>query len=95
MADATELLIGGPSFLYVAIFGTICVVGIVFTNYDRYLRVSAPFPAARGDLPREQCLVPPNSVEFHTSNMKRSSCIRHAAISSARVLLRARQGHMN
>src|SRR3954463_1305621 len=39
MADATELLIGGPSFLYVAVFGTICVVGIVFTNYDRYVMV--------------------------------------------------------
>jgi NRAMP (natural resistance-associated macrophage protein)-like metal ion transporter len=39
MADAMKLLIGGPNFLYVAVFGTICVVGIVFTNYDRYVFV--------------------------------------------------------
>jgi NRAMP (natural resistance-associated macrophage protein)-like metal ion transporter len=39
MADAIKLLIGGPSFLYVAVFGTICVVGVVFTDYDRYVMV--------------------------------------------------------
>jgi NRAMP (natural resistance-associated macrophage protein)-like metal ion transporter len=39
MADATKLLIGGPRFLYVIAFGTICVVGIVFINYDRYAMV--------------------------------------------------------
>jgi Mn2+/Fe2+ NRAMP family transporter len=32
-------LIGGRSFLYVVGYGTICVVGIVFTNYDRYVMV--------------------------------------------------------
>jgi Mn2+/Fe2+ NRAMP family transporter len=36
MADATKLLIGGPGVLYVMVFATICVVGIVFVNYDRY-----------------------------------------------------------
>jgi len=39
MADATKLLIGGHGLLYVFLFGTICVVGIVFTNYDRYVFV--------------------------------------------------------
>ena len=39
MADATKLLIGGRSFLYVVGYGTACVVGIVFTNYDRYVMV--------------------------------------------------------
>ncbi|MGZ3360338.1 MAG: NRAMP family divalent metal transporter, partial [Xanthobacteraceae bacterium] len=39
MADATKLLIGGPSFLYVVAFGAVCVGGIVFTNYDRYVMV--------------------------------------------------------
>jgi NRAMP (natural resistance-associated macrophage protein)-like metal ion transporter len=39
MADATKLLIGGPGLLYVVVFGTICVAGIVFTNYDRYVFV--------------------------------------------------------
>jgi Mn2+/Fe2+ NRAMP family transporter len=28
MADASKLLIGGPEFLYVAVFATICVTGI-------------------------------------------------------------------
>jgi NRAMP (natural resistance-associated macrophage protein)-like metal ion transporter len=36
MADATKLLIGGPSLLYVVIFAMICVIGIVFVNYARY-----------------------------------------------------------
>jgi Mn2+/Fe2+ NRAMP family transporter len=39
MADATKLLIGGRGFLYVVGYGTTCVVGIVFTNYDRYVMV--------------------------------------------------------
>jgi Mn2+/Fe2+ NRAMP family transporter len=39
MADASKLLIGGPAFLYVAVFATICVTGIVFTSYDRYVMV--------------------------------------------------------
>jgi Mn2+/Fe2+ NRAMP family transporter len=36
MADATKLLIGGPSILYVMVFATVCVAGIVFVHYDRY-----------------------------------------------------------
>ena len=39
MADASKLLIGGPGFLYVTVFATICVAGIVFTSYDRYVMV--------------------------------------------------------
>jgi len=39
MADATKLLIGGPALLYVAIFGTLCVLAIVFAKYDRYVFV--------------------------------------------------------
>ena len=39
MADAAKLLLGGPSFLYVVVFGTICVAGIVFVHYDRYVMV--------------------------------------------------------
>jgi Mn2+/Fe2+ NRAMP family transporter len=39
MADASNLLMGGPGFLYVAVFATICVTGIVFTSYDRYVTV--------------------------------------------------------
>jgi Mn2+/Fe2+ NRAMP family transporter len=39
MADASTLLIGGPAFLYVLGFGTICVVGIVFMQYQRYVMV--------------------------------------------------------
>ena len=39
MADASKLLVGGPGFLYVAVFATICVAGIVFTSYDRYVMV--------------------------------------------------------
>ena len=37
MADATKLLIGGHGLLYVFVFGSICVIGMVFTNYDRYV----------------------------------------------------------
>src|SRR5690348_1547838 len=36
MADATKLLIGGPDLVYVIVFATICVGGIVFVTYDRY-----------------------------------------------------------
>ncbi|MER8423523.1 divalent metal cation transporter [Mesorhizobium sp. M1403] len=36
MADATKFLIGGPTVLYVVLFAAICVIGIVFVNYDRY-----------------------------------------------------------
>ena len=39
MADAAGLLIGGPSFLYVVAFTAICVTGIVFMNYQRYVAV--------------------------------------------------------
>jgi len=37
MADATKLLLGGPAFLYVLAFGLICILGIVFVNYSRYV----------------------------------------------------------
>jgi Mn2+/Fe2+ NRAMP family transporter len=36
MADATKLLIGGPSMVYVVLFAAICLGGIVFVHYDRY-----------------------------------------------------------
>ncbi len=39
MADATQLLIGGPRVLYVAAYALICVGGIVFVQYDRYALV--------------------------------------------------------
>src|SRR4030095_10697162 len=39
MADASKLLIGGHGLLYVFVFGSICVIGMVFTNYDRYVFV--------------------------------------------------------
>jgi NRAMP (natural resistance-associated macrophage protein)-like metal ion transporter len=39
MADAIKLLIGGPSILYVMILASICVVGIVFIQYQRYALV--------------------------------------------------------
>src|SRR3954453_8404262 len=35
MADASKLLIGGPSFLYIVIFATLSVTGIIFVSYDR------------------------------------------------------------
>ena len=37
MAAALTLLIGGPSTLYVVLFGTLCVLAIVFMNYARYV----------------------------------------------------------
>src|SRR3954447_7695467 len=46
MADASKLLIGGPGFLYVALFASICVAGIVFTSYDRYVMVLKWYVAA-------------------------------------------------
>ena len=39
MADTAKLLIGGPSFFYVAVFTASCVGGIVFVQYDRYTRI--------------------------------------------------------
>ena len=39
MADATRLLFGGPAFLYVFAFGSICILGIVFVQYSRYVMV--------------------------------------------------------
>jgi Mn2+/Fe2+ NRAMP family transporter len=39
MADATKLLLGGPAFLYVLAFGAICILGIVFVQYERYVMV--------------------------------------------------------
>jgi NRAMP (natural resistance-associated macrophage protein)-like metal ion transporter len=39
MADATKLLLGGPAFLYVLAFGLICILGIVFVDYSRYVMV--------------------------------------------------------
>ncbi|UCI05263.1 NRAMP family divalent metal transporter [Mesorhizobium sp. B1-1-8] len=39
MADALKLLIGGPSPLYVLLFGAICISAIVFLNYSRYVTV--------------------------------------------------------
>jgi NRAMP (natural resistance-associated macrophage protein)-like metal ion transporter len=39
MGDATRLLIGGRSFLYVVGFGLICIVGIIFMQYRRYVMV--------------------------------------------------------
>jgi NRAMP (natural resistance-associated macrophage protein)-like metal ion transporter len=39
MADAAKLLLGGPAFLYVLGFGLICIVGIVFLDYRRYVMV--------------------------------------------------------
>ena len=39
MSDAANLLIGGNRLLYVLLFGIGCVVGIVFTSYDRYVFV--------------------------------------------------------
>jgi hypothetical protein len=39
MADAAKLLLVGPAFLYVIAFGLICIVGIVFMEYSRYVMV--------------------------------------------------------
>jgi NRAMP (natural resistance-associated macrophage protein)-like metal ion transporter len=37
MGAALQLLIGGPSTLYVVLFGTLCAVAIIFMNYARYV----------------------------------------------------------
>jgi NRAMP (natural resistance-associated macrophage protein)-like metal ion transporter len=37
MAAALQLLIGGPSTVYVVAFGVICIVAIVFMNYGHYV----------------------------------------------------------
>src|SRR4029078_9488098 len=39
MAAASNLLVGGPAFIYAAVFASICVIGIVFTSYDRCVMV--------------------------------------------------------
>ncbi|UCI34308.1 NRAMP family divalent metal transporter [Mesorhizobium sp. B4-1-4] len=39
MGDALKLLVGGPSSLYVVLFGAICISAIVFLNYSRYVTV--------------------------------------------------------
>ncbi|TPJ23565.1 Nramp family divalent metal transporter [Mesorhizobium sp. B2-7-2] len=39
MADALELLIGGPSPLYVIAFAIVCICAIVFLDYTRYVKV--------------------------------------------------------
>ncbi|MBZ9882925.1 Nramp family divalent metal transporter [Mesorhizobium sp. CA10] len=39
MADALELLIGGPSPLYVIAFAIVCTCAIVFIDYTRYAKV--------------------------------------------------------
>lgn len=39
MADASKLLIGGPSILYVVLFGTVSVVAQIFFEYRRYVAI--------------------------------------------------------
>jgi NRAMP (natural resistance-associated macrophage protein)-like metal ion transporter len=39
MADAAKLLLGGPAFVYVIVFGLICILGIVFVHYGPYVMV--------------------------------------------------------
>ncbi|WP_296742693.1 NRAMP family divalent metal transporter [Mesorhizobium sp.] len=39
MADALQLLVGGPSSLYVVAFALVCVVAIVFLHYSRYVTI--------------------------------------------------------
>jgi NRAMP (natural resistance-associated macrophage protein)-like metal ion transporter len=39
MADAAKLLLGGPAFVYVIVFGLICILGIVFVHYGPYVLV--------------------------------------------------------
>ena len=39
MAELSKLLVGGPGFLKNVVTGPICVAGIVFTSYDRYVMV--------------------------------------------------------
>ena len=37
MADAAYLLFGGMASIYVIIFTVVCVIGIIFINYNRYV----------------------------------------------------------
>ncbi len=39
MADATGLVTGGPRFLYVMLYGTICILLQIFLQYTRYVSV--------------------------------------------------------
>jgi len=39
MADASKLLVGGPAFAYVVLFGVISVVAQIFFDYQRYVAV--------------------------------------------------------
>ncbi|TIV89972.1 MAG: divalent metal cation transporter, partial [Mesorhizobium sp.] len=39
MADALQLLVGGPSSLYVVGFGLASIAAIVFLDYSRYVTV--------------------------------------------------------
>jgi NRAMP (natural resistance-associated macrophage protein)-like metal ion transporter len=39
MGDALKLLMGGPSAIYAILFGTVCALGIVFLDYDRYVMI--------------------------------------------------------
>jgi NRAMP (natural resistance-associated macrophage protein)-like metal ion transporter len=39
MADALKLLIGGPAFVYVVVFGVVCAVLEVFVPYSRYVSI--------------------------------------------------------
>jgi Mn2+/Fe2+ NRAMP family transporter len=39
MGDAVGLLIGGPTLLYVALFGIVCAIVEIFMRYQRYVKV--------------------------------------------------------
>src|ERR1700752_4463824 len=39
MAEAVGLLIGGPVLLYTAMFGGICLAGVVFVSYAKFAKV--------------------------------------------------------
>ena len=39
MADATTLLIGGPKFIYILLFGVVCAALQVFMQYSRYVSI--------------------------------------------------------
>jgi len=39
MGDAVGLLIGGPTLLYVALFGLVCAILEIFMRYQRYVKV--------------------------------------------------------
>lgn len=38
MADALKMLIGGPSALYVALFGAACIAAMIFVKYSSYVK---------------------------------------------------------